>query len=200
MFRRSVLHLSIVLATIALVLPAAALHAQDSGRWTRKYKTPPPSSRIQITVIKDINGKPIENAAVIFHPIEGDHDKGALELKTDEDGKAIIDVIPVGDTVRLQVIANGFQTYGQDYKVDKEEMSMEIRMKRPGSQYSIYKNNGGTANNSNGSGSNKSSNAPKDGTPPASSSKPSDSGNTGSQPDSQSGSQSTPSHQEAQSQ
>ena len=37
-----------------------------------------------------------------------------MELKTNEDGKAIIDVIPIGDTVRLQVIANGFQTYGAE--------------------------------------------------------------------------------------
>ena len=69
---------------------------------------------------------------MIFHPIEGDKDKGYLELKTNEDGKVVIDVLPIGDTVRMQVIAHGFQTYGQDYKVDKAEMSMEVRMKRPG--------------------------------------------------------------------
>jgi hypothetical protein len=37
------------------------------------------------------------------------------------------------------VIARGFQTYGEDYKVDKADMAIEIRMKRPGEQYSIYK-------------------------------------------------------------
>jgi hypothetical protein len=116
-------------------------------------------------VLKADNGKPIVNAAVIFHPVEGDKDKGSMELKTNEDGKALIDVIPVGDTVRLQVIARGFQTYGQDYKVDKEAMSMEVRMKRPGGQYSIYKNDNSASNNSgkdNGSGSN-SGNSAKDG-------------------------------------
>jgi hypothetical protein len=39
----------------------------------------------------------------------------------------------------LQVIAHGFQTYGEDYKVDKADMGVEIRLKRPGEQYSIYK-------------------------------------------------------------
>ncbi len=92
-------------------------------------------------MLRDVNGKPIENAAVIFHPMEGERDKGNMELKTNEDGKAIIDVIPIGDTVRLQIIANGFQTYGEDYKIDKAAMTMEIRMKRPGEQYSIYKEN-----------------------------------------------------------
>jgi len=68
-----------------------------------------------------------------------------MELKTNEDGKTIIDVLPVGDTVRLQVIAHGFQTYGDDYKIDKADMAIDIRMKRPGEQYSIYKNHDATA-------------------------------------------------------
>lgn len=193
-----ILGLSMILAAAGLVFAAASLHAQDNSRWTRKYKTPPPSARIEVTILKSDNGKPIENAAVIFHPIEGDRDKGALELKSDEDGKAIIDVIPVGDTVRLQVIANGFQTYGQDYKVDKDEMTLEIRMKRPGQQYSIYKN-GGTAD----SGSGKTANPPKNAAPPASGDKQSGSGTSGSQPDSkpdsQSSSQSGQSQDQAQS-
>jgi hypothetical protein len=45
--------------------------------------------------------------------------------------------------VRLQIIAKGYQTYGGDYKIDKDEMTIEIRMKRPGEQYSIYKNHAG---------------------------------------------------------
>ena len=89
-------------------------------------------------MVRDVNGKPIENAAVIFHPMEGEKDKGNMELKTNEDGKAIIDVLPIGDTVRLQIIAKGFQTFGDDYKIDKAQMAIDIRMKRPGEQYSIY--------------------------------------------------------------
>jgi len=44
----------------------------------------------------------------------------------------------MGDTVRLQIIAQGFQTYGDDFKIDKPQMTFDIRMKRPGEQYSIY--------------------------------------------------------------
>jgi hypothetical protein len=71
--------------------------------------------------------------------MQGEKDEGNMELKTNEDGKTTIDVLPIGGTVRLQVIAKGFQTFGDDYKVDKADMSIEIRMKRPGEQYSIYK-------------------------------------------------------------
>ena len=199
MFRRSTLRLRIFLAVAGLVFFSAGLRAQDNTRWTRKYKTPPASSHIEVTVLKADSGKPIENAAVIFHPIEGDRDKGALELKSNEDGKVIIDVIPVGDTVRLQVIASGFQTYGQDYKIDKDALTMEIRMKRPGQQYSIYKNNGATADNSKGAGSDKKDGSSKDAAPPASSDKPSGSGTAGAQPDSQSNAKPDQSQDEAQS-
>ena len=165
MFRRPILFAAISIVAVGLAsLPAIAQSSKDDQGWTRKYKTPPPSSRIEVTVLKDFNGKPIENASVIFHPIEGDKDKGVLELKTNEDGKATIDVIPIGDTVRLQVIAHGYQTYGEDYKIDKAEMTMQVKMKRPGGQYSTY-GAGGSAKPDSGSGSDKSSCS---GTPPPS--------------------------------
>jgi hypothetical protein len=62
-----------------------------------------------------------------------------MELKTNEDGKAVIDVLTIGYTVRMQIIAKGFQTFGDDFKIDKDKMAIDIRMKRPGEQYSIYK-------------------------------------------------------------
>jgi hypothetical protein len=135
--------LTVLVAVFGLFVSAIAAGGQDdTSKRGRKYKSPPPTARIEVTVLRDVNGKPIENAAVIFHPMEGEKDKGNMELKTNEDGKTIIDVLPMGDTVRLQIIAKGFQTYGEDYKVDKAEMAIEIRMKRPGQQYSIYKKDG----------------------------------------------------------
>jgi hypothetical protein len=161
MFQRSHFWMIALVAGIGLSSAcSSALRAQDDNQHGRKYKPPPPSAHIEVTVLKDFNGKPVTNAHVIFHPTEGDRDKGSLELKTNDDGKAIIDVIPIGDTVTLQVIADGYQTYGQSYKIDKAEMTMEVRMKRPGGQYTIYKNN--SANSTSGSGSGGSSNA----TPP----------------------------------
>lgn len=195
MFRRTLFRCSLLLAVSGLAITSVHLRAQDSdsNKWTRKYNTPPPSSRIEVTILKDFNGKPIENAAVIFHPIEGDRDKGSLELKTNEDGKAIIDVIPMGDTVRLQVIANGYQTYGQDYKIDKAEMSMEVRMKRPGSQYSIYKN--GSAGSGGKAGSGDKAAPSKDSAPPAQNDKGSGSASQG---DSQSGQNQSQDHKQDQ--
>ena len=182
MFHRAFLRLCVALTAFSLIAGAVALRAQDdNSNRGRKYKAPPPSARIEVTVLRDSNGKPIPDAHVIFHPIEGDRDKGSMELKTNEDGKIVIDVIPVGDTVRLQIIANGFQTYGGDYKIDKPEMSMEIRMKRPGAQYSVYKDTGTNSGPGSGSGTEKPASPPSSG-PPASGAKPSD---PNSQPDAQ---------------
>lgn len=129
-----------------LIASSFAAHGQeDTSKRGRKYKSPPQTARIEVTIVRDTNGKPVENAAVIFHPMQGEKDQGNMELKTNEDGKTIIDVLPLGDTVRLQVIARGFQTYGEDYKIDKADMAIDIRMKRPGEQYSIYKSHDSAA-------------------------------------------------------
>jgi hypothetical protein len=122
---------------LLLVVAAPVLLSAQATRG-RKYTPPPPTAKITVTVIKETNGKPVENAAVVFHPMKGNKDEGNLELKTNEEGKATIDVIPIGDTVRLQVIANGFQTFGDDYPITTDSKDIQIKLKRPARQYSIY--------------------------------------------------------------
>jgi hypothetical protein len=140
MFRHPLFRLSVFVTGFVLVVSSLAAGAQQNPQKRgRKYQAPPPTARIEVTVLRDVNSKPIENAAVIFHPMAGEKSKGNMELKSNEDGKAVIDVMLIGDIVRLQIIAKGFQTYGEDFKIDKPEMAIEIRMKRPGEQYSIYK-------------------------------------------------------------
>jgi hypothetical protein len=138
MLSSSLVRSGVLGALSGLIFGALALSAQDTDRRGRKFKLPPPTSTISVTVLRNSDGKPIENAAVIFHPVEGERDKGTMELKTNEDGKTIIDVIPIGDTVVLQVLARGFQTFGKECKVDKSNMSFQVKLKRPGEQYSIY--------------------------------------------------------------
>jgi hypothetical protein len=97
-------------------------------------------SVLSFVVLKDYNGKPIRNASVIMHPVKGNgkQSKTGLELKTDADGKTSFDGVPFGK-LRIQIIAQGYQTYGDDYSIDKPEMEIVVKMKRPGEQYSIYK-------------------------------------------------------------
>ncbi len=147
MFRNLSFRFAAYLIVVLLASGALGTHAQDTQKRGRKYKSAPPTARIDVTILRDVDGKPLENAAVIFHPMEGEKDKGNMELKSNEDGKAVIDVLPIGDTVRLQIIAKGFQTFGRDYKVDKPQLAIEVRMKRPGEQYSVYKEHPDDAQN-----------------------------------------------------
>ena len=96
------------------------------------------SSDLKFIVVRDYNGKPVRNASVILHPVEeGKQDRGGFQLKTDLDGRTGFDGVPYG-TLRVQVLAQGFQTYGQDYEVNQPTMEITIKLKRPGGQYSVY--------------------------------------------------------------
>ena len=97
------------------------------------------SSTIKFVVLKDDNGKPVRNAAVILHPVSGHgkQAKGGIELKTDSEGRAETDGLPYG-MLRVQVIAPGFQTFGDDYTINQPEQDFTIRLKRPQDQYTIY--------------------------------------------------------------
>ncbi len=102
-----------------------------------------PMSDLRFVVVRDYNGKPVRNAAVVLHPVnrKGKQSRGGLELKTDGEGRANIDGIPYGP-LRVQVLAQGFQTFGEDYKIDRAETEITVKLKRPGGQYSIYENHG----------------------------------------------------------
>jgi hypothetical protein len=96
------------------------------------------SSDLKFLVIRDYNGKPVRNASVILHPVEeGKQDKGGYQLKTDLEGRTSFEGVPYG-TLRIQVLAQGFQTYGDDYDVNQPTMEITIKLKRPGGQYSVY--------------------------------------------------------------
>ncbi len=123
---------------ISGALTLLAVGQQETGHRGRKYKAPPVTSHIEVTVVKGYNGKPIQNAAVIFHPIKDGKDEGNLEVKTDPEGKAMIDVIATGSQVRVQVIAGGFATYGQDYTIEGPTKAIAIAMVRPTAQVSAY--------------------------------------------------------------
>jgi hypothetical protein len=97
------------------------------------------TATLNFLVLKDNNGKPIRNASVVMHPVQknGKQAKGGLQIKTDAEGKASFDGVPYG-SLRVQVLASGFQTFGDDYAIDKPSIDITVKMKRPAGQYSIY--------------------------------------------------------------
>jgi hypothetical protein len=144
---RSYPGLAVTLFLFTLLAPLYARAQSDDDptpqKHGRKYKAPPETSHIEVLVTKGFNKKPIMNAAVIFHPIKDGQDEGTLEVKSDPDGKAIIDVIPMGSQVRIQVIANGFATFAEDYTITEASRQISVKMLRPQAQVSAYTDNSG---------------------------------------------------------
>ena len=125
--------------------------------FAQKDKDEEPSSWLYFVVIKDENGKPVRNASVILHPVnpKGKQERGGMELKTSPEGKCDLDGIPYG-MLRVQVLAHGFQTYGEDFDVEKPKTEITIKLKRPQGQFSIYDDHANDGNT-----------APKQDAPPA---------------------------------
>jgi len=113
--------------------------AMASMAFGQKDRDDEPTALLNFLVLKDDNGKPVRNAAVIMHPVnpKGKQERGGMELKTDSDGKTNYDGIPYG-MVRVQVLAQGFQTYGEDFDINKPKVDVTIKLKRPQTQFSVY--------------------------------------------------------------
>ena len=126
MHRRSLLGL-----VTSLLLFAGSSLAQDS------------MTRLRVEV-KTLGGNPVERASVVVRFIEG-RSKIKLgkkivttwELKTNQEGWAKIPPIPQGK-IQVQVIAKGFQTYGQVYDINEEERTVEIKLNPPQPQFSVH--------------------------------------------------------------
>jgi hypothetical protein len=117
--------ISLAFVVLAMLLPVAT--AEDK------------SALLNFLVVRDYNGKPIRNASVVMHPVkkDGKQSRGGLQLKTDPEGKASFEGVPYGK-LRVQVLATGFQTFGDDYDIDQPVEEITVKMKRPQEQYSIY--------------------------------------------------------------
>jgi Carboxypeptidase regulatory-like domain len=99
-----------------------------------------PTAHLDFLVVRSTNGKPVRNASVVLHPVgkDGRQSSNGLQLKTDKDGHASMDGVPFGK-VRIQALAPGLQTYGEDVEVNQAEHQFTIKMNPPKEQYSIYK-------------------------------------------------------------
>ena len=60
------------------------------------------------------------------------------ELKTTQDGIATIPPIPQGD-ILIQVTADWHQTFGETFTIEEPVHTVEVKLKDPQRQYSVYK-------------------------------------------------------------
>jgi len=104
----------------------------------------PPMTKIRVEVRKATNDKPVERASVIVRFVEGrsvvklgKKIMTTYQMRTNQDGVASMPAIPQGK-IQIQVIAKGFQTFGQIVQIEEEEKTVEVKLNDPQPQYSVH--------------------------------------------------------------
>lgn len=128
------------LLSAAFAFAPAHSPAQEHGR---KWQPPPPTAPVSVTVVKAFNGKPFENAGIVFHATRNGKSDGNLEVKTDPDGHAKIDLLEVGSHVLVQVIASGYSTAATEFDLPPDGKQITLKLERPRAQVSVYVDNDG---------------------------------------------------------
>jgi hypothetical protein len=100
-------------------------------------------TRLRIEV-KNLQDKPIERASVVVRFVEGrsiiklgKKQITRWELRTNQEGIAKIPPVPQGK-IQIQVIAKGYQTFGDIFEIEEEEKTVEIKLNPPQPQYSAH--------------------------------------------------------------
>lgn len=106
-----------------------------------------PASAADLTKLKIVvttrSGRPIDRADVIVRfggrsvVKLGKMVRTTWEMRSSQEGVAEIPDMPKGQ-VRIQVIAKGYQTFGDTFDVNEDERTIEIRLNPPQKQYSSH--------------------------------------------------------------
>lgn len=128
--RRTIPLLPLLLLVFALAFSAPAQEDPDLTTIT-----------VEVMTLKD---KPIPRASVVVRFVEGrsivklgKKIMTSYQLRTSNQGKIVVPPIPQGK-ILIQVIAKGFQTYGEYHEIYEETRTIAIKLKPPQSQYSTH--------------------------------------------------------------
>jgi hypothetical protein len=96
------------------------------------------AKRLTIEVTGGDKNVPVENASVYLKFVEvkkiGKDKKYALNVKTNREGIAHVPDPPLGD-VLIQVVAEGWKTYGKNYEITDAGMEIKVHLDRPPKWY-----------------------------------------------------------------
>jgi hypothetical protein len=100
-------------------------------------------TRLKVEV-QTLSGKPVDRAAVVVNFVEGrsivklgKKIRTHWEVRTNQEGVARVPPLPEGK-VRVQVIAKGYQTFGQTFEVSGPEKTLTIKLNPPQRPYSAH--------------------------------------------------------------
>jgi len=121
----------LALALVAVVALLAPLQAAEP--------------RVKLSIeVTDTDGDPIDRASVIVQFTEGRSisrlgfkNTRRWELRTNQKGVATFPTMPQG-TIRVMVIADRYQTFGEDFEVNEEEKTIQVKLLPPQQPYSEH--------------------------------------------------------------
>jgi hypothetical protein len=116
-----------------------AASAQDkSGDSNGNSDTGSRNTKLTIVVTGGADKQPIDSASVYVRYVEehkhGKDKKIEMNLKTNQSGVCHVPVIPPGKFL-VQVIAEGWKTYGEYYDINQTEQTINIALVRPPKWY-----------------------------------------------------------------
>lgn len=124
----------------ALLVPLAAalpLPAQQGAPPPPQNSAPSPANRLTVEVTGGDTNKPVENASVYLKTVEEHRfkdKKTEINVKTNQDGVAHIPDVPLG-RVLIQVVADGWKSYGHWYDISDPKQTISIHLDRPPKWY-----------------------------------------------------------------
>lgn len=126
---------------VALMVVFTGVAARPA--WAQK-KTKPVITTVRVSVtVLDPKGKPLSGAGVVLRQETVDVGRMSknpfnVEIHTDDKGVAQVQGFEPG-IVLVQVIAHGYQTYGQAFVMKDANETVQVKLKPPRSQVTIYK-------------------------------------------------------------
>ena len=93
-------------------------------------------------LVEDAEGEPVARASVVLSRLKSNKKKvkvrgESLQLKTSQSGSAPLPPLAQGRYM-LQVISQGFQTYGGEIELNEPEQTVTITLRTPQDQYSVH--------------------------------------------------------------
>jgi hypothetical protein len=127
-----------VVAFLILLIAVAAHGQEKSTDSSAKADSSSKDVRLTIVITGGEDKKPIDSASVYVRFVEehkhGKDKKIEMNLKTNQSGVCHVPVIPPGKFL-VQVIAEGWKTYGEYYDINQTEQTINITLARPPKWY-----------------------------------------------------------------
>jgi len=135
----SAVKISLRVAWFLILLAAVAANGQDKTADPKgKADAAAQDVRLTIVVTGGEEKKPIDSASVYIRYVEehkhGKDKKIEMNLKTNQSGVCHVPVIPPGRFL-VQVIADGWKTYGEYYDVSQTDQTINITLGHPPKWY-----------------------------------------------------------------